>query len=77
MLLCFYLADPFLAIYRDPMEEPTTELIIDEHQDATYEVPRWKCKSFESIEQLVSFIPFKSNHLFVYIEWIVRQKEDR
>jgi serine/threonine protein kinase len=40
----FTLADPYFENLHDPMEEPSAELLIDEHQDAVYTTAKWKCK---------------------------------
>lgn len=40
----FLLADPYFEHLHDPMEEPSAEVLNDEHQDATYAIARWKCK---------------------------------
>jgi hypothetical protein len=45
--MCFcYLAHPFFQSYRDPDDEPTTQPVVDEHQDAVYTVNEWKCEPF-------------------------------
>ncbi len=45
---CLYnncnLAHPFFGDLHDPMEEPTTERLVDEHEDANYTIQKWKCK---------------------------------
>jgi hypothetical protein len=38
------LADPYFEHLHDPMEEPSSETLVDEHQDATYPIAKWKCK---------------------------------
>jgi hypothetical protein len=44
LLFLFYLADVYFENLHDPMEEPSAELLVDEHQDATYTTAKWKCK---------------------------------
>lgn len=39
------LADPYFESLHDPMEEPSAEPLVDEHQDATYPTHQWKSKS--------------------------------
>lgn len=36
------LSDPYFENLHDPMEEPSTETLSDEHQDATYPTAKWK-----------------------------------
>jgi hypothetical protein len=38
-----YLADPYFEDLHDPTDEPSAEPLIDEHQDATYPITKWKC----------------------------------
>lgn len=39
------LADSYFEHLHDPMEEPSSEPLIDEHQDATHPIATWKGKS--------------------------------
>jgi hypothetical protein len=41
---CFFLADPYFENLHDPMEEPSAEVLVDEHQDAAYPTAKWKSK---------------------------------
>jgi p38 MAP kinase len=42
------LSDPYFEHLHDPMEEPSCIPLTDDHQDATYTIARWKCKSSDS-----------------------------
>ncbi|CAF0774179.1 unnamed protein product [Adineta ricciae] len=47
------LAHPFLADYHDPMDEPTLNSIVDQHQDAEYSVEEWKKIIWQLIQDFV------------------------
>lgn len=40
----YNLAHPFVDRYHDPMDEPTTQPVFDEHDGQQYSVLKWKCK---------------------------------
>jgi hypothetical protein len=40
------LAHPFFESLHDPMEEPTIERMVDEHQDANHNIEMWKRELF-------------------------------
>jgi len=44
------LADPYFENLHDPMEEPSAEPLIDEHQDAIYPTAKWKSIIWEMIK---------------------------
>jgi hypothetical protein len=44
IVLNFYLADEYFENLHDPMEEPSAEVLVDEHQDAAYPTAKWKSK---------------------------------
>ncbi|CAF4002793.1 unnamed protein product [Rotaria sp. Silwood2] len=47
------LSHPFLELYHDPMEEPTIEPMIDEHQDAEYTKEQWKSIVWQMVEEFL------------------------
>lgn len=44
------LSDPYFERLHDPMEEPSADLLVDEHQDATYPTQKWKSIIWKMIE---------------------------
>ncbi|CAF3834972.1 unnamed protein product [Rotaria sp. Silwood1] len=47
------LAHPFLKPYHDSIEEPTTEPIVDEHQNGAYTIVKWKSIIWQMVEEFV------------------------
>ncbi|CAF0747898.1 unnamed protein product [Adineta ricciae] len=45
------LAHPFLADFHDPMDEPTLNPLVDEHQNARHNVENWKSIIWELIQR--------------------------
>ncbi|CAF4442780.1 unnamed protein product, partial [Rotaria magnacalcarata] len=44
------LSDSYFEHLHDPMEEPSAEVLVDEHQDATYPIAKWKSILWKMIE---------------------------
>ncbi|CAF5143090.1 unnamed protein product, partial [Rotaria sp. Silwood1] len=44
---------PFLGCYHDPMDEPTREPIIDEHQNAKHTRDQWKSIVWQMVQEFV------------------------
>jgi hypothetical protein len=59
IVLNFYLADEYFENLHDPMEEPSANILIDEHQDAAYPIATWKCKSLSLV---FLFLQLKGRH---------------
>lgn len=48
------LADPYFESLHDPMEEPSADPLMDEHQDATYTIAKWKSIIWDMIQKFQS-----------------------
>ncbi|CAF1560430.1 unnamed protein product, partial [Rotaria sordida] len=47
------LAHPFLEILHDPMDDPTREYFVDEHQDGDYSIEIWKSILWQMVDEFV------------------------
>ncbi|CAF3402406.1 unnamed protein product [Rotaria sp. Silwood2] len=47
------LSHPFLKTFHDPMDEPTNEFLVDEHQAKIYSTAEWKSIIWQMIEGFV------------------------
>ncbi|CAF0988894.1 unnamed protein product [Rotaria sordida] len=47
------LNDPYFEMYHDPIDEPSSELLIDEYQDATYSTEKWKSITWNMVKGFV------------------------
>ncbi|CAF1212391.1 unnamed protein product [Adineta ricciae] len=45
------LADSYFEHLHDPMEEPSAEILVDEHQDAAYPIATWKSVIWKMIQE--------------------------
>ena len=77
-LMCFCLADPYFERLHDLKDEPSAELLVDEHQDATYPTQKWKCKPFHLLVVFPLSLSFNSKAVIFHstIKWIEQQTKD-